>query len=73
MNPVKKFVEQESYSTYQIARMAGISQASVCRHINGLQGISKKSIRKYARRLNLNTAELHRWNEKLAEKREENP
>lgn len=71
MNPIRSFAEKETLSTYQVARLAEVSQPTVCRHMNGQQKISKKSIRRYSRRLGIKAQKLHEWNEKLDKKRRE--
>lgn len=62
-NPVKLFAEQTGMSTREIAKITGISQPSVSRHINGRQKIGIESEQRYVRRLKLSKRKISAWNE----------
>lgn len=62
-NPIKSFALLTSMSTYKIAKVTGISQPTVSRHVNGKQKISDDNLEKYAKHLSINKKKMLVWNE----------
>lgn len=68
-NPIRQLARANNLSTHEIARLTGMSQPSVSRHITEIQSISPRNRQRYIEAFGwIKELDLVKWNKYLRKK-----